>query len=339
MRNIDRLIEKIASTVAAHDLGGGAYARWLWQNEKSDRKLGKNEYGCADAMNILYTIGRFPKGDERQAALCALLSLQDPETGLFREETHHYIHTTAHCTAAIELFDEKPLYPQKALAKYFTVEGLYSLLDALDWEGNPWPQSHQGAGIYAVGVLTDSVSLEWQRAYFEKLWRDTDPVYGMSRSGSLADRLTDRYENGKSPTYAHLNGWFHYTFNMEYAKRPQRYPQKLIDTCIALYDRDLLIPTFGKTFNFSEIDWVFVLNRATRQTPYRFAEAKDRLRDFSRKYLDWMESADWEKDENANDLHMLFGAVCCLAELQAALPGEIETTVPLKLVLDRRPFI
>ena len=40
-----------------------------------------------------------------------------------------------------------------------------------------------------------------------------------------------------------------------------------------------------------------------------------------------------------NDLHMLFGAVCAVSELQLALPGEIESTVPLKNVLDRRPFV
>ena len=44
-------------------------------------------------------------------------------------------------------------------------------------------------------------------------------------------------------------------------------------------------------------------------------------------------------DDGLNDLHALFGAVCCLAELQAALPGEITSEKPLKLVLDRRPFI
>ena len=33
------------------------------------------------------------------------------------------------------------------------------------------------------------------------------------------------------------------------------------------------------------------------------------------------------------DLHMLFGASCALAELAQALPGEIETTVPLRLSL------
>ena len=40
-----------------------------------------------------------------------------------------------------------------------------------------------------------------------------------------------------------------------------------------------------------------------------------------------------------NDLHALFGALCCLADLQTALPGLIRTERPPKLVLDRRPFI
>ena len=52
-----------------------------------------------------------------------------------------------------------------------------------------------------------------------------------------------------------------------------------------------------------------------------------------------MDTVDHTTDDRFNDLHMLFGAVCALAELQSALPGEVRTTVPLKLVLDRRPFI
>ena len=115
MMNIDALTGKIADIVASHALGGGKYARWLWQDEKGTRELGSNEYGCADAANILYTIGQFPTGQAREDMLAALLALQDPATGLFEERTHHTIHTTAHCTAAIELFDARPLYPLTAL--------------------------------------------------------------------------------------------------------------------------------------------------------------------------------------------------------------------------------
>ena len=54
--NIDKLIEKAHGVVKSHYLGNGAYARYIRQNEEGTRKLGINEYGCADAMNILYTI-------------------------------------------------------------------------------------------------------------------------------------------------------------------------------------------------------------------------------------------------------------------------------------------
>ena len=331
MINLDSLIEKIHGVVKSHYLGDGAYCRYLWQNKNNSRKMGINEYGCADAMNILYTINKFPIGKERQEALEALQNLQDEETGLFEEHTHHFIHTTAHCTAAIELFDEVPKYPQKVMLKYFTKEGIKELLDNLTWVEQPWSASHQGAGAYVVGVLTGNVDLEWQNYYFQLIYDNTDSKWGMSRQGTL--------DNGPVPAYYHLNGWFHYMFNMQYAKKPLKYPETLIDTCIRLYDENQLGSSFAKNIGFNEIDWVFALNRAIRQTPYRFDEAKARLRDFAGKFISYMESLDYDTHDQANDLHMLFGAVCALAEIQAALPGEIVSTKPLRLVLDRRPFI
>ena len=331
MVNLDSLIQKIHAVVERHYLGNGAYARYLWQDEKGNRKMGIYEYGCADALNILYSIGCFPRGEERAQALEALLGLQDPESGLFVEETHHPIHTTAHCVAAIELFDEKPKYPAVAMQRIFTKEGIKELLDSLDWRTIPWPQSHQGAGAYVVGVLTDSVDLEWQNYYFKLIDDATDEKWGMSRAGTI--------DGGTAPASHHLFGWFHYMFNMEYAKRPLKYPERLIDTCIKLYDENALHRTFGCMIGFCEIDWVYALNRAMRQSPHRFYEAKERLCDFAGKFVAYLESLDYETDDRANDLHMLFGTVCALAELQSALPGEVISTRPLRLVLDRRPFI
>ena len=331
MINLDYLIEKIAGVVETHYLGNGAYARYLWQDSKNSRKMGINEYGCADAMNILYTINRFPTGKAREEALEALLSLQNEETGLFEEHTHHFIHTTAHCTAAIELFDAVPKYPQKTMLQFFTKEGIKGLLDSLTWEEQPWGASHRGAGAYVVGVLTGNVDLDWQQYYFDLLYENTDPEWGMSRKGTI--------NCGPAPMYYHLNGWFHYMFNMEYAHRPLRYPDRLIDTCIDLYDKNGLGKTFGEYIGFAEIDWVFALNRATRQTPHRFVEAKDRLRKFAYDFVAYLQGLDFDTHDGVNDLHMLFGAVCALAELQSALPGEIISDKPLRLVLDRRPFI
>jgi hypothetical protein len=106
--NLDEIIVKAEKTVASHKIGKGNYARWLWQNAKNDRQLGSNPYGLADAANILYMTGSFPQDDEERAEFVKnLRSFQDPETGLFNENTHHTYHTTAHCTAALELFDKE----------------------------------------------------------------------------------------------------------------------------------------------------------------------------------------------------------------------------------------
>ena len=331
MINLDSMIEKIHNVVKSHYLGNGAYARYLWQDANKTRKMGINEYGCADAMNILYSINQFPTGKEREDCLDALLSLQSEETGLFEEHTHHFIHTTAHCIASIELFDAKPRYPQKTMLPLFTKEGIKKLLDSIRWVEAPWRDSHEGAGTYVIGVLTDSVTLDWQNYYFDLLYDETDPELGISRAGT--------YDPNAIGLNHHLNGWFHYMFNMQYAKRPLKYPEKLVDTCIMMYDTGLLGKGFGNGVGFSEVDWIFALNRATRETPHRFAEAKERLWDMAQKYISFLESLDFEKHDGINDLHCLFGAVCALAELQAALPGKIVSTKPLRLVLDRRPFI
>ena len=63
------------------------------------------------------------------------------------------------------------------------------------------------------------------------------------------------------------------------------------------------------------------------------------MEDYADKLISYLETVDENKDDGFNDLHALFGTVCALAELAQALPGQIISEKPLKLVLDRRPFI
>lgn len=330
--NIDRLIGKIYDTVKSHELENGEYARWLWQNEKGDRKLGNNEYGCADAANILYTIGAFPHDlKQREACVKALQDLQNPETGLFFEGTHHEIHCTAHCTAALELFDATPLYPFKGFAEYETEEGLKRLLENLKWEESPWNNAHQGAGIYAAFVLTGKADPDWQKWYFDWLDENADPETGISRRGAV--------QAGKLRAAHHLFGWFHYMFNYAFARRPFPQAKATVDSCIDLFKNRDLGDKFMHEVNFCEIDWVYALNRASIQECYRMEEARQLMWEMAQEYIDYLEHIDVKTDDHWNDLHALFGVCCALAELQQALPGRIETSYPLRLVLDRRPFI
>lgn len=328
--NIQPVVDKMLHTVETHRLEEGVYCRWLWQDEQGTRQLGANEYGCADAANILYTLGHFPRSPEsRKCWVSALQRMQNPQTGLFTEATHHTIHTTAHCTAALELFDAQPLHPLRGLEKYMTQDGMHELLSSLDWEHQPWPQSHQGAGLYAAAVITGMADAQWRKNYFAWLRDRADPVTGLG--------LKDR--RGDAPLAHQLYGWFHYFFNHEHAHQPIPYPEKIIDSCIDLYVNDRLSPVFAQEVGFMEIDWVFAMSRASRQTAHRFDEVKELLWHMAQRFLPWLMSLDENTHDMFNDLHMLFGAACAMAELQIALPGKIETDVPLKNVLDRRPFI
>lgn len=295
--------------------------------------MGSNPYGCADAANILYTIGRFPQDDgEREGFVRTLRAFQDPDTGLFYEHTHHPYHTTAHCTAALELFDKLPSYPFTELKKYDDIPTLYEFLDSLDWVNDPWRISHNGAGAFAAKIIAECPSLEWQDAYFDFVTSHCDKKYGMGYEGAI--------DVSSKPISHHLNGWFHYMFNFNHCHRQFPLTEKLIDTLIDMYKNNMLDSNrFGVLMGFREIDWVFPLNRATQQIGYRREEAKELMRDLAVGYLAYLESLDESTNDSFNDLHVLFGSMCCVSELQLALAGEIFSEKPLKNVLDRRPFI
>jgi len=347
MKKLDvrKIIEGMRETVKSHELSApGEYCRYLWQDKEGTRKMGINEYGCADALNILYTINDFTTDAATRAArISALQSMQDKESGMFREPTHHTIHTTAHCTAALELMDARPLYPVRGLHQYMGREELFEFLDTLDWN-EPWGQSHKGAGIYAALVNSGEITEDFQKNYFEWMWENADPVTGLWKSG-YADRApitTVQVPNGTdnpSAIYAYMAGSFHYLFNHEYAKQPLRYPEKMIDCCIDMYKKGGMRDDFAKRIGFLEIDWVYCMNRASRQTTHRYGEVKELLYEFAEGFIDYLGSLDYKTHDRWNDLHMLFGTACALAELQTALPGVIITEKPLRLVLDRRPFI
>ncbi len=329
-------IRNVEAIVASHAIGAAGDFR-RWNTAAPGRALDRNPYGCADAGNILYTIGRFP-GDaaERASWVAVLRAMQDPESGLFTEATHHPIHTTAHCIAALELFDAGPTHRLVALERYLEADALAAFLAGLDWASDPWRASHRGAGLFAALTLAGSADLAWQDRYFDWLWNWSD-----ARTGFFGADPRPVAHSGCESMVPHMAGSFHYFFNMQWARRPFRYPAQVIDSCL-----DMLAETaggggfpLGRSVGFAEIDWLFCVNRALRQCGHRFAEAQAGIGTLGRRLADYLRALDPRSDEGLNDLHALFGTLCALAELQQALPGLVRTDRPLKLVLDRRPFI
>ena len=333
--DLEPFVENVRQSVRDHslDTSRGIYRRWIRMNSNPTCHLGDSGYGSADAANILFTIGDFaPSAEQSDAWVTHLQTFQDPATGLFREPCmNNPIHSTAFLAATLELFHAAPKYPLHKLLPYLDPEKLADFLQHLDWQGNPWAQSHHGAGLFAAFANTGIAAPAWKRAYFDWLNTHLDPEYPLSPAGAV--------QSGKAMEAHHLFGWFHYLFNYEYAHEPFPYPEKLLDRCLAMYSENRLGDLFGRQIEFPEVDWIYAINRARRQTPHRFAETDMQLRDFAERYCTWLLNADPATAEGFNDLHTLFGAITALAELQIALPGVILTHIPLKNVLDRRPFI
>jgi hypothetical protein len=325
-----RFLAGAEGIIRRHALGAtGEFARWTLDPA---RDRGRNAYGVSDAANLLWTLGCFPSGAaERGAWIESLRHLQAPASGLFHEPTHHAIHTTAHCIAALELFDARPAHRLAALAPLRDAGAMERFLDALDWSSAPWTESHRGAGLYAALHLAGESTPEWEARYFAWLAREGDSDTGLWRRGAVPAG-----ESALGLLFPHLAGTFHYLFNCEHAKQPHPHPGALVDTCLRI--RAARCYPLARFVSFAEVDWVYCLHRAARDCG-RLDDARPALRDFAAEYLAYLDALDPEADAGLDDLHALFGAVSALAELQSALPGEITSERPLRLVLDRRPFL
>lgn len=327
--NIDPIIEKTRQSINMHKLPEkGFYKRYIYASPEASAA---NEYGVADAANLLYTINDMPTDPQEQGAIVAALrSFQHSDTGLFCEPTHHPYHCTAHCTAALELFDAQPLYDIKELEKYESISSISGFLSSLGWE--KCDSAHLGAGIFSAMLLTKRMSLEWQNAFFDYLDDNIDTKYGVSLSGAV--------DTKNVPRWRYMGDWFHFLFCYHACHRAFPCARQNVDFCIDLYKENDFPESFGRGQRFLDIDWAFSIYRSSVQEGYRTDEVKELLRAFAKKMTDYLFESPISKEEPQwNDMHLMFGSICAIAELQTALPGELLSTRPLRQVLDRRPFI
>lgn len=329
MYDLREFIRWVCGNVENHRMSSGGYARWTKQNDKNNRDLGINVYGTANVINIYYTCNMMQDNSWRRHTAEVLQKFQDKETGLLEGDGLNPIHTTAFVSGALELVDEKLLCPITALEKYKDKEELWSLLDSIDWAEQPWVGSHKGAGIYGAMVLNGYGDVDWQNNYFEWFANNADEQTGLWKKGCITDKI---------PFFHYLASTFHYIFNFEYAKRPIPYPQQLTKTCIDAYDNGKCAE-FGKGFGYNEIDFLYMLNHAQRRCGKYFDDVQRITEEIADKFFKNLLSTDWENSLALDDLHTLFAVMSAAAMIQEALPGKVITDKPLRLVIDRRPFL
>lgn len=328
--DITPFIDALPAGLEAHRIGTepGQYARYTHTRPELART--PNPYGSADAANILYTINRMPRDPaERAGWVRTLQDFQDPMTGEFREPTHATEHVTAHVIAALELFDAQPKYPLAYLHPLLDKAALFRFLDQLDWN-NPWATSHKPAGIAASFLNAEAAPPEWFDWFFEWFSLNADPASGLWRKGDVPPA-------GRRP-FDSVGGAFHIHFLYDALRQPWPCPERVIDYVLEV-QRPSGLFLGDDFFDFPDIDGVYCISRALRQCGHRDNDCREALRRTLDRCCQLILDGKVLDHPRFDDLHVAFGTMCCLAELQQALPGMLRTPRPLRLVLDRRPFI
>ena len=330
MYDLTDFIKSVYEIVEKHRVDdNGIYSEKVCQNEE-DRTLGMIMYGSAEAVNILYTIRRIPTDENvRKKYIKTLQQFQNADSGLFEKPGNYTTHTTAFMSGALNLLGAKPMYRAFEFDKYKEEEELKRLMNTIDWEGNPWLGAHIGAGIYSSILLTGNYNPEWEELYFKWLDENQDEKTGLWKKGSI---------NSDVPMFSYIAAAFHYVFIYEYTRRKIPYQEKLLDTCIRAYNEGNC-PDFSTAIGWHDIDYTYILYRLAKRTGYSGDEVGTILKKIADDFIKLILGMDPYKSEELNNLNKLLAVVSALAILQEALPGEIKTENPLRLVLDKTPFI
>jgi hypothetical protein len=290
-------------------------------------------YGISDMACILYTIGALnPTDTERAEWAEGFAALQDPQSGYILEKapTHVPLHNTAFALGAMELLGIPPRAPPCFARDFDTPEKLRAFLDGFDWKNAVYRDSHRGAGLGSIFALVPALrSPEWFSAYFGCLDALFDPRNGMLGRAKPAGGDSDQ-----------VGGTFHYHFLYEHFHRPMPFPEARIDAVLALQQPDGYWHPANRLW--LTLDAVYLLTRSVHRAQHRPDDVRRAVRRVLDVFGSDVLSPQGRKRHFGGRLgvHCLTAVVSLLAEAQQFLGSqEVVSGWPLRLVLDRRPFI
>lgn len=333
---------KAANAAPAYDLRG--FVQWITGDFEPSVRLAGGAgryaghpglttpalYGIADMADVLYTIGALhPTAAERAEWKSAFELFQNHDTGWFLAPGSGLAtqHNTAFALAAMQLLDLSPRYPVKMEAKYSNIR---AYLESLNWRTGVYSGSHQGAGVGSIYTLVPALrSPGWFAEYFSTCDSLFDASNGLMGRGKPAKGDIDQ-----------VGGTFHYSFIYEYFNRQMPYPEQRIDTVLGLQRPD----GYWNPRNplWMTLDAIYLMTRTLRYCPHRFADVQTSVRKIMGVLQQAFYSPEGRKKMFAKGqaVHSLTAAISIAAEAQQFLGArEVITNWPLKLVLDRRPFI
>jgi hypothetical protein len=303
--------------------GAGRYAR----------KPGEKEceiYGTSDIACILYSIGRLrPSPRERTEWAAAFQQFQRPDTGWLVEKsrTHDPLHNTAFALAAMQLLDLEPGRPVTMPAEFAHPA---EFLGQLDWRTAVYLESHKGAGAGAIHALVPALR---RKAWFDEYFAFCDAMFD-PRNGMMG---RDKPAGGDSDQ---VGGTFHYGFLYEHFNRHMPFPEARIDAVL----RTQMPDGYWRVDNhlWLTLDAIYLMTRSLRYTTHRFDDVRACVRRLMGILMRDVYSPEGRKTALSPTIpvHSVTAAISIAAEVQRFLGAdEVVTEEPLRLVLDRRPFI
>ena len=323
LRNFIKWIEEEFEPSLRRGSQAGHYAR---HPDESGIEL----YGVCDFACILYSLNKLQITPQKHKEwTTAIDTFQTEKHGWFSEinSTHSSIHNTAFALSSLELLGIEPVKPVSIPSEFNDPK---AYLQTLDWKTNVYADSHFGAGIGSICALTNSLrDPKWFSDYFaacDALFCADNGLMGI-----------DKPEDGDTDQ---IGGTFHYAFLYDHFNRHMPYPEVRINTILDLQNEKGYWDENNQLW--LTLDALYMLIRATRQTNYRYEDIKDAAKKVAQHLHQSVFSEEGRTKTFSGKLpvHSLTAAITAAAELQSFLGVEIiHTTLPLRNILDRRPFI
>ncbi len=235
------------------------------------------------AVLITELYDALPGGDQRDQWCHTLISVQDPETGLFIDPLLHpgdlragnpgrgyLVHqTTYFALNALDALDARPVYPLRYADPYCDPAFLKSWLEGLDWS-NPWRESNW------VMFIAASLYVKWQ-------WEDNHAA--RVALGFLLDWLDAHQDpetgfwgtrQGASLLHA-MAGGYHFLPFYFCLGRPIHHPERMIESTLSLQQPDGLFHPQGGGDACLDVDAVGILVQCSLVTPHHGAAVQTAL--------------------------------------------------------------
>lgn len=266
-------------------------------------------YGTCYGILTKYYLNNLP--DLSQNVIDFILDCQNPETGLFeepefsfeyfKEKKHDAEHILLHllCTVlpVLQQFNIKPKYPIKEAHKFCNLTYLEQWLNERDWS-KAWLEGNNllFIGQILVFLRDEEKTAEAQKAldyWFDWLDKEIDPDTGLWGT------------NGYCSPFQAMCGGYHQLLVYYYESRPIQYPDKLVDTVLALQHRDGGFSPTGGGGACEDVDAVDILVNLYKLYDYKRPQIRLALRKCLRHILSLQnEDGGFPYKRNALQSHM-----------------------------------